>query len=168
MQYGARMLAGSGRRVKLIPALLALVGSVALAAGLFVAVITMTRTPADHQGINMPLGGAVYVGDDTCFTCHKDQNPDWSLTLDAQPAAAPMANPQVIAVDINVREAVPHLELNATAALPADSKDKQQYIIETEDDHVSLPRLMDTAAVKPMRATLAHRQIPAIIARQRE
>ena len=64
--------------------LLAVIGSVAVAAGLFVAVLTMTRTPANHRGINRPAG-TIYVGANTCFTCHKDQDHDWSQMLNAQP-----------------------------------------------------------------------------------
>jgi hypothetical protein len=101
----------------------------------------------------MPLGGGVYVGGDTCFTCHQDQDPDWSLTLDLQPAAAPMANPQIVAADMSAREVMPHLELADTAVLPGDGKSKQQYIIETEDDQVFLPGHLSKAVLKPTQTT---------------
>lgn len=129
------------RMGKLIPTLLAVIGSAALAVGVFVAVNSVTRTPADHRGINMPFGGAVYVGEDTCFTCHRDENPDWSLTLDLQQAVAPMANPQVVTAGVNASEIVPHLDIGGLAALPTEGDAQQQYIIETEDDQSSLPGL---------------------------
>lgn len=145
------------RRGKFIPALLAIIGSAALAVGVFVAVNTVTRTPADHRGINLPFGGAVYVGEDTCFTCHRDENPNWSLTLDLQPAAAPMANPQVVAEGVNAREVVPHLEVGGVAALPTEGNAAQQYIIETEDDQSSLPGLSLLMVLNPHPASRLRR-----------
>ena len=158
------MQAGNARRGRLITALLAIAGSVALAAGLFVAVLTMTRTPTNHSGINLPFGGGVYVGGDTCFTCHQDDDLDWSLTLDLQLAAAPLANPQVVAADGDVHAVMPHLGFADMAVLPDNSEDKQQYIIKTEDDQTFLPRQMDTSALKPTRTAHLRRESSAITA----
>ncbi len=83
--------------------LLSIIGSVALASGLFVAVLTITRAPANHEGIHSPVNGAIYVGDETCYSCHAGETPDWSLKLDAQQAvASPVANPQIALTDVNV------------------------------------------------------------------
>ena len=129
-----------------IPVLLTIIGSMALAAGLFVAVLTITRTPANHEGIHPPVNGAIYIGDETCYSCHNGQPPDWSLTLDAQQAvASPVANPQIVTTDVNI-----HAELQRPrpAADPTESvsrlegdsdQNRQRYVITTETDAVLPP-----------------------------
>lgn len=148
----------------MITALLAIAGSVALAVGLFVAVLTMTRTPANHSGINMPFGGGVYVGGGTCFTCHQDENPDWSLTLDLQSAAVPLVNPQVVAADMSAGEVMPHLEFADAVVLPDNSENKQQYIIKTEDDQESLSEQTGKTALKPSQTVRLRRNSSTITA----
>lgn len=151
-------------RVRLITALLAIAGSAALATGLFVAVLTMTRTPANHSRINLPFGGGVYVGGDTCFTCHGDEDLDWSLTLEPQPAAAPIANPHVVAADVSAHVVIPHMEFANTNVLPENSGSRQQYIIETEDDQGALPEGMNRTALKPSLSVRLRRESSAITA----
>ncbi|MCC6804232.1 MAG: hypothetical protein IT319_15225 [Anaerolineae bacterium] len=151
-------------RVRLITALLAIAGSAALATGLFVAALTMTRTPANHSGINLPFGGGVYVGGNTCFTCHGDEDPDWLLTLEPQPAAAPMANPHVVAADASAHVVIPHVEFADTNILPENNSSRQQYIIETEDDHGALPEGMNREALKPSLTVRLRRASSAITA----
>lgn len=164
MEFRAHMQDRNARRSRLITALLAIAGSVALAAGVFVAVLTMTRTPANHSGINMPFGGGVYVGGGTCFTCHQDEDPDWSLTLDLQSAAAPMANPQVVAADVSAHEVMPHLEFADTVVLPENNESRQQYIIKTEDDQAFLPGQTNTVALKPSQTVKLRRSSSAVTA----
>ncbi len=126
---------------RLVPMTLAVIGSLALTFGVFVAVLTMTRTPANHPGINLPLQGAIYVGDDTCYTCHADRDEDWSQMLFSQPVASPVANPQASVIDVNVHEGVPQVgidsgesaEVKDDDAQFADSPDRQHYVIATEN-----------------------------------
>ncbi len=123
------------RTAKWLPMLLTLVGSVAVAAGLFVAVLTMTRTPVDHRGIG--LSGTVYVGESTCFTCHKDQTHNWSQMLSLDLITNPLANPQSGVQDVSVRTEVAPLLVgggNTVEAAPSEDWDAgQHYVIATED-----------------------------------
>ncbi len=122
---------------------LSVVGSIALAAGVYVAVITMTRTPANHRGIGLPLHGAVYVGADTCFTCHENGNPDWSLMLDTEPVTSPVANPQGGLVDVSAHAQPPLVGGAATTSVAiigaASAAVNQHYVVATENDHLRLP-----------------------------
>lgn len=127
-----------GRRSKWLLLLLTFVGSSAVAAGLFVAVLTMTRTPADHEGIELP--GTMYVGANTCFTCHKDQEHNWSEMLSAELITSPLANPQSAVLDVNVRTEVAPLIIGGTTASEsapfADWRESQSYIIAVDDGAV--------------------------------
>ncbi len=138
-----------------IQILLTVIGSVALASGLFVAVLTITRTPANHEGIDPPLSGAIYVGDDTCYSCHAGQDPDWSLKLDAQQAvASPVANPQIALTDVDVHAELQRRPLASEATesvgVLGDDPDRntQRYVITTETDPV-LPPGHETDATIP-------------------
>jgi hypothetical protein len=128
----------TGRTAQWIPLVLVFIGSLAFASGLFVAVLTMTRTYDDDRGISQPRHGVIYVGADTCFTCHKDQTHDWSLLVDSQPVASPVTNPQAALVDVAANESIPHLDLGSTvpileaAAQPSDP----HYVITTENDQI--------------------------------
>jgi hypothetical protein len=107
--------------------------------GVYVAVMTMIHAPVHQREVSFPLRGAVYVGGNACFTCHEDQNSDWSLVLNTQPAAAPMANPAVAMADVSVPVAESRADTGATTAEIPAARDmlNQPYVIATEDDHVS-------------------------------
>jgi hypothetical protein len=134
VEYTARMHLSRNRRAShqasLLAALLAVVGSFAFAAGVYVAVMTIIHAPAHPRGGDLPLRGAVYVGGSTCFTCHAGQDFDRSLILDVQPAATPMANPQVMALDVPMRQATHPAN---TGGVTAEALN-HPYIIATERD----------------------------------
>ncbi len=125
--------------------LLSIIGSVALVAGLFVAVLTITRAPANHAGIYPPVNGAIYVGDKTCYNCHTGQTPEWSLKLDAQQAiASPVANPQIALTDVNVHAELQHpgsADATESVTVLDDDVDRsaRRYVITTEIDPVLPP-----------------------------
>ncbi|MEO8392753.1 MAG: hypothetical protein ABI700_07155 [Chloroflexota bacterium] len=163
VEYGTPMRLH--RLAKLVPALLTVIGSIALASGLFVAVITMTRTPANHRGIGLSNYGAIYVGADTCYTCHKDQPHDWLLELNAQPATSPVANPQAAVVDVRIHDALPQPEMkSATSAnVLADQVGQisQHYIIATESDPALLPGQWTPQKNPPVGCNDCHTLSPA-------
>lgn len=117
--------------------LLAVIGSTAFAVGIYVAVMTMIHAPLNRSEVVPASRGAVYVGGSTCFTCHDDQALDWSLALDAQTAATPMANPQqVAAADVSVRETTRRTAGGVAGELPASGDMLHHpYVIATEAEH---------------------------------
>jgi hypothetical protein len=131
-----------------LPALLALVGSLALASGLFVAVITMTRTPANHAGVGLTARGAVYVGgDNTCFTCHGDSDPAWAPASQPVPASHPSAvgtaGTASGLVEVSARVQVPRVggeSITNVAVMGALSDTtRPDYVIATENDRAPAP-----------------------------
>lgn len=149
VNYGETMQVRKGRLGKWIPALLTVVGSLALASGVFVAVITMTRTPANHRGIGLSPHNAVYVGADTCFTCHEAGNPDWSQMLPSEP----IIDPQAGLVDVSARTQIPRA--GGAAAQHVDiigamsDGVSQNYVIATESDQIRLPGQRHPAVEPP-------------------
>ncbi len=153
--YTTPMLGRTQHIARSIQVLLTIIGSVALASGLFVAVLTITRTPANHEGIHPPVNGAIYVGNETCYSCHAGQAPDWSLKLDAQQAvASPVANPQIALTDVDIHAELQRHPLanDATESVSVlgDDPDRnsQRYVITTEIDPV-LPPGHETDATIP-------------------
>lgn len=144
--YTTPMFWRTGHIARSIPLLLTLFGSVALASGLFVAVLTITRAPANHEGIHPPINGAIYVGDETCYSCHAGEEPEWSLQLDARQAvASPVANPQIALTDVNVHAELQHRpaagDATESVSVLEDDSERgfQRYVITTENDPVLPP-----------------------------
>ncbi len=128
------MQSQTNRAKQWIPLMLVFIGSLALASGLFVAVLTMTRTTNDDRGIQEPRHGVIYVGANTCFTCHKDQDHNWALLDNAQP----VAHPQIAPVDVTVSQTIPQLTPGSTVPVleAADQSTNPLYIITTENDQI--------------------------------
>ncbi len=50
---------------------------------------------------------AVYVGTDTCFTCHADQQDQWANPLNPRAINASVVNPHVLAGNLSADSALP-------------------------------------------------------------
>lgn len=141
------MNVGKGRIATWFPITLALTGSFALLVGIFVAVLSIPRVVGTgHPASNMPLQGALYVGTNTCFTCHGDRPLDWSLTLYAQTVVDPSEKPQVI-VNLKSGDQIQQMDAgeiveaytSADEATLRQTPTHQYYVIKTEDGHVVHP-----------------------------
>lgn len=132
------------RLSKWVPMLLTLVGSLALASGLFVAVLTVTRTPAKHDGVGLTARGAVYVGGggDTCFTCHSENDPVWSIASQPVPASHPATGAASGLVEVSARVQAPRIggEPITNVQVIGTSSDTVMpyYVIATENDSPSV------------------------------
>jgi cytochrome c553 len=131
---------------------LAVIGSIALLVGIFVAVLSIPRVvSAVHPSSNLPLQGALYIGTNTCFTCHGDKPLDWSATLYAQMVAVPSEKPQAIA-NLKAGEQVQQIDAGEIVdAYTTQDEDRaktnsfqQNYVIQTEDGYVVHPSLRTT------------------------
>ncbi len=140
-----------GHVAKWFPITLAVTGSFALLIGIFVAVLSIPRVvAAGHPGSNMPLQGALYVGTNTCFTCHDDQPLDWSLPLYAQTVVDPSEKPQAV-VNLKSGEQVQQMDAgeiveaytSSDEATLKQNPSHQYYVIQTEDGHVVHPSQLD-------------------------
>ncbi|MBI1259425.1 MAG: hypothetical protein GC204_18310 [Chloroflexi bacterium] len=131
----------SKHKIKWLPLLLTFIGSAAVASGLFVAVFTMTRAPAAHEGIRVP--NMIYVGANTCYTCHKDQDHNWSQMINAQEIARPLENPQSRTLEVNLKTETVPLLMGASGVsddVPrADWRESQHYVIATEEGSLIVP-----------------------------
>ncbi len=134
------------------PMTLAVIGSIALLVGIFVAVLSIPRVVAAvHPSSNLPLQGALYIGTNTCFTCHGDKPLDWSATLYAQMVAVPSEKPQAIA-NLKAGEQVQQIDASEIVdAYTTQDEDQakhnsfqQNYVIQTEDGFVVHPSLRTT------------------------
>lgn len=134
------------------PMTLAVIGSIALLVGIFVAVLSIPRVvTAGHPSSNLPLQGALYIGTNTCFTCHGDKPLDWSAALYAQMVAVPSEKPQVIA-NLKAGEQVQQIDAGEIVdAYTTQDEDRstnnsfqQNYVIQTEDGLVVHPSLRTT------------------------
>ncbi len=142
------MRLGKGRMAKWFPVSLALTGSLALLIGIFVAVLSIPEVVAGgHLGGNVLMPGALYVGTNTCFTCHGDQPLDWSLTLYAQTVVDPLQKPMVMTNlgaddEIRVVDVGDMVEAYTTEdQLTTDHNlFGQYYVIQTEDGHTVFPK----------------------------
>lgn len=143
LKLGVLMQARRRHWNKWIPLLLTAVGSTALAAGLFVAVLTVTRAPANHRGIGLPMHGAIYVGAETCFTCHEDGSPDWTLKQDSEAVTAPVAATPGGLVEVSAHAQPPQVSgvtiTSVTILGAANTAVDQHYIVATESDPLRLP-----------------------------
>jgi hypothetical protein len=143
----ALMTLRRGRILKWFPITLALTGGLVFFAGIFIAAFSMT-TPAAQQRINLPRHGAVYVGENTCYTCHEDEANDWSATLYAQTIVNPAVKPKVVLADrgaghenLQVRmDDLADAYTTASAFAPAGNPYVQHYVIQTEEGHIVRPR----------------------------
>lgn len=131
MEFRVLTRSRTNRAEQWIPLVLVFIGSLALVSGLLVAVLTMTRTTEDDRGIQEPRHGVIYIGANTCFTCHKDQDHNWALLDNAQTIAHTVTPP----VDVALNQSIPQL-----APVPileaATQPSAQNYIIATENDQV--------------------------------
>ncbi len=143
-----------GRIAKWFPITLAVIGSVALLIGIFVAVLSIPRVvAAGHPGSNMPLQGAMYVGTNTCFTCHGDHPLDWSLPLYTQTVVDPSEKPEAV-VNLKSDEQVQQMDAgeiveaytSGDEATPRQNPSHQYYVIQTEDGHVVHPSQLNADA----------------------
>ncbi len=137
-----------GRIATWFPITLAVTGSFALLVGIFVAVLSIPEVvAAGHPTVKVPSQqGAMYIGTNTCFTCHGERPWDWSLTLYTQtivdapekPMAVANLKPGVQVQQINTDEMV---EAYTTADNVGARQDptRQYYVIKTEDGHILLP-----------------------------
>ncbi len=147
---------GKGRFAKWFPITLAVTGSFALLIGIFVAVLSIPRVvAAGHPGSNMPLQGALYVGTNTCFTCHGDHPLDWSLPLYAQTVLDPFEKPQAV-VNLKSGEQVQQMDADEIVEAYTSSDETtlrqnpshQYYVIQTEDGHVVHPSQQNMDAMQ--------------------
>jgi len=131
-----------GRKAKWIPMLLAVIGSIAVTAGLFVAVLTMTRTSADDPDIRP--ADTVYVGANACFTCHKDRDHNWSQMLNAERITNPVATSQSAVLDVNLRAETASLIVSGVVASEnapiEDWRWNERYVIAMDDGNVVVPQ----------------------------
>ena len=136
-----------GRIARWFPITLGVVGSFALLIGIFVAVLSIPRVvAAGHPGSNLPTQGALYVGTNTCFTCHRNRPLDWSLTLYTQIVVNAPEKPKAV---VNLKSAKHVQQIDANAMVEAytstdettlwQNPSHQFYVIKTEDGHVLLP-----------------------------
>jgi cytochrome c553 len=140
--YSSLMAWRIRRTGKWLRMILVVIGSLALVTGSFVAIMTVTRTTASVHGTDTPFQGAVYVGANTCFTCHGDQGPDWSPKPSAQAVLIPPANPRAIVVNIvksNGQVAIQGAASAYTTEDVYDSSGDQRYVITTEEGYAFLP-----------------------------
>ncbi len=136
-----------GHAVSWFPTTLAVMGSLALLVGIFVAVLSIPEVvAAGHPGSNMPSQGALYVGTNTCFTCHGDRPLDWSLTLYTQIVVAPSEQPQAV-TNLKQGDHVQQIDANDMVDAYTTTNEGQStgnsfhqyYVIKTEDGHILTP-----------------------------
>jgi hypothetical protein len=136
-----------GRVKKCLPIALAVFGTFALIAGVLLAISSMTIPPTEPGSPHLPLHGAVYVGANTCYTCHSDKSHDWSLTSYAQTIVNPLAKPEIVAPNLKstdreiqqivVGDLADAYTTEATHRLAG--RPYLHYIIRTDDGHTVLP-----------------------------
>ena len=147
MENVAGMTFPSKHVVRWVPLTLAVTGGIALLVGIFVAVLSIPEVvSAGHPGSKLPMQGALYIGTNTCVTCHGDEPLDWSL-LYKQTVMNPAEKPHVIA---NLQSAEQIQQIDAgdmvdayttTDEIPAtDDMYHQNYVIKTEDGRLVLPQ----------------------------
>lgn len=131
----------NSHRVQWLPITLAVVGSITLAVGIWVALVTIAKSPSSLHAAGLSFQRAIYVGSNTCFTCHSQQQQEWSLMRYDNPIGDPIA--RSIVWDTAMRR----IAVNGSAnAYTKDGENQassqvysQRYIIKTEYGHVLLP-----------------------------
>ena len=145
-----------GRVAYWFPITLVVAGSFVLLIGIFVAVLSIPEVVAKgHPVVNMPLQGALYVGINTCFTCHGDRPLDWSTTLYTQKVVNPAEKPVAVA-NLIPGEHIQQIDANEMVEAYTTTDEIQQrensfhqfYVIKTEDGRVLLPDQLTTDGVE--------------------
>lgn len=130
-----------GRIAKWFPITLATTGSLALIAGVFVAFFSVIVSTDDQGSPNVPVHGAVYVGANTCYTCHSEESQDWSLSLHTQLIVNTVVKPAIITKQSSIA-AVRQIDLGdmTDPYTPGSTTNpnSQRYIIITETGHTLL------------------------------
>jgi cytochrome c553 len=130
--------------MKRLQILLTIVGAVAILAGALIVVSSMTLGTPAYQTDDPSHESIVYIGTNTCFTCHSDTHRDGWHALHPQVIQNPVANPQVILADFSATQAVRQIDAGSeTRAFTADDVTyggpSQRYIMKTEDGYAVLP-----------------------------
>jgi hypothetical protein len=119
------------RRIQLYLSLIGCVLSLAGALLLFVELVPMLATW--QQEAQLAPDNAVYVGADTCFTCHEDAQLGWSTPLHVRAIEDVVVNPHAVAMTPpNSADAVPigsNGETLAVQALDIDLSFPSEYRI---------------------------------------
>jgi hypothetical protein len=124
------------------PAILVIVGSLAMTVGLF-SIKGLAVSPAD---VTIPPHAAVYVGGGTCYTCHTGDFAGWAVPVDLQ-AMADAAKPKQVVADVAPREEVQHVDVDASAdactsgsdAAQVSGSKPRQYVVRTDTGDALLP-----------------------------
>jgi cytochrome c553 len=127
-----------------LPMLLGVTGGVALLAGIFVAVTTPMK---ELRSPSLPLHGAIYVGANTCYTCHNDESGGGSLARSPQV----FDNPLPVVARPQTGDEVQQINMDdmayTTEEFPAQvgSSNPQRYVLRTEGGHTLLPSQWDSS-----------------------
>lgn len=124
------------RRINWIISLLVAVGCLALVSGIAMAVSSVTFTINSPLSLNVSRHKAVYVGANTCYTCHKDNTRETSLSPHTQTNVKPVA----VEAEFEALVAVPQQQFDTIAkayttqaeASPSASLNTQDYVVRTE------------------------------------
>lgn len=124
---------------------MAVTGSLTLLAGLVVVALSIT-VPAKINVRTSSLNEAVYVGANTCYTCHNDQPDGWSETLSPRLMRNSVIAPRTDIPILQTGQASEQIILNVLAkaytsnALEStnQSENLQHYVIQTEAGDVLL------------------------------
>ncbi len=133
--------------MKRLQMLLAILGIMALIAGVLIIVSTVTvAAPADSIATVTPEN-IVYVGTNTCLTCHSDSHNDGWHALHSQVIQNSVVTPQAVLADFSAAQAVRQINTGSeTHAYTArdvtytvSSDSGSHYIMKTDDGNAVLP-----------------------------
>ena len=133
----------SSHIVRWFPAILVIIGSFAMVAGIF-STRALAVSPAE---LNISQHPAVYVGGGTCYTCHTDDFDGWSVPVELQAMAEASAKPKQLVADIGLQEDVQQLDakevadgcVENTGLHQSARSNSRQYIVRTDAGDALLP-----------------------------
>jgi hypothetical protein len=140
--------------MKRIQFFLAIAGALTLAIGaVLIATDTAASPSAIEPGDDQTGQNAVYVGSNTCFTCHPNEILHWDAAIHTAVIQDPVVNPAAALADFNSGAAIRQLEINGeTRAYTAqdiafimNGEDRQRYVMRTEDGFALLPGQWNSA-----------------------
>lgn len=139
--------------MKRVQILLAIAGALTLAFGAVLLATDAVASPFALDRADSAHGDAVYVGSNTCFTCHPNEvDLHWDADVHTAVIQDPVVNP--VAADFSTGADVRQLEISGeTRAYTAQDiafimsgTDRQRYVMRTEDGFTLLPGQWDTVS----------------------
>ncbi|MEZ4670580.1 MAG: hypothetical protein R3E39_21950 [Anaerolineae bacterium] len=126
-----------GHKIRWIPPLLIATGSLALVTGVIIAIFSIQVMGNNRQELDIAPHNAVYIGANTCYTCHSNGTPDWSPVLNPQTLVMPLA----VVTNYEPRQDERQIIINDLAdaytiddsLIPATDPFPQRYVIQTEE-----------------------------------